>query len=99
MKLPVRIKVLGLITMVWAVIAGFVIYLVRTDNGLYAQIAVPIFFGIIYLVLGLIFLYEIFITYRTKLNKKHKLLSLGLVIVPILLAFLFVEVYKSAIGL
>ncbi|MEP5338931.1 MAG: hypothetical protein ABJL44_19260 [Algibacter sp.] len=87
MTIPKTIKTILLIFLIWTLVAGLLITEILKDDGLFAQIAIPFFFGIIHLAITIIAVSQIYFTYKLSINKELKVIFGILLAIPIGIAF------------
>jgi len=98
MKLANPVKTTTTIYTVWFLVESCLFYLFRTDTGLFAQIALPFLFGIVHLILSYLLWITVFKEYKNELSSGFKVCIAVLLIAPIVLAFLFLPLFKSIYG-
>ena len=91
MKILPEIKLIFYLSILWAVFGlGYTLYVVKVDNGLFAQIAVPFLFLLIQLIFSGIMLNTTFKTYKNETKQQFKVVALIISILPIVLTFVLV---------
>ena len=83
MTIPKAIKSTLLIFLGWTLIAGLLINEMLKDDGLFAQIAVPFFFGIIHLAITINAVSQIYFIHKLSINWKLKVIFGILLTIPI----------------
>ena len=87
MKTPKAVKNILIILIIWSLIATFLLNEILKDDGLFAQIAIPFFFGIIHLVITIIAISQIYFTHKLTIERNWKVIYGILIALPLVLAF------------
>ena len=95
MQLSKPVQTIFIVFIIWLLFAGLVIYLTGSDNGLFAQIAIPVTLGIVHTVLCLRLLRVVFQMHPTQVSAAVKGLGIFFVFLSLFLAFRYVPVFNS----
>lgn len=95
MQFPKPVQTIFAVFMIWLFFAGLIIYLTVSDNGLFAQIAIPVTLGIVHTVLCIRLLRAVFQMHPTQGSAAVKGLGIFLVLLSLFLAFRYVPVFNS----
>lgn len=92
MNIPSSIRLNVILFVLWILIAGaYTIYVVQVDNGLYAQIAIPFFFFLIYSILSYTILKYVFSKNTTEINRAKKMVTLGMILIPAIIIVILIR--------